>query len=157
MSKFIEGNLEAKGLRIAIISARFNEMVVDSLTAGAINSLQRLGASTEDVDVFKVPGAFEIPGLANKLLKQDKYHGIICLGAVIRGDTPHFDMVVNGVTSGIANLSMKADIPVIFGVLTTDTVEQAMDRSGLKSGNKGAEAAVAVVEMASLYRKVEKL
>lgn len=157
MKAVLEGDLNGKGLRVAIISARFNEVVVDSLTRGAVNTLERLGVNSTDIDLFKVPGAFEITGLATQVVNSNKYQAVICLGAVIRGDTPHFDMVVNSVTGGLANLAALAPIPVVFGVLTTDTVDQAMDRSGLKAGNKGSEAAMVAVEMSSLYHKVKSL
>jgi 6,7-dimethyl-8-ribityllumazine synthase len=147
-----EGGLEARGRRFAIVAARFNQFVVEGLVSGAQETLLRLGAAGEDIALARVPGAFEIPPVARRLVKSGRFDAVICLGAVIRGATPHFDYVAGEAARGVAEVARKADIPVIFGILTTDTVEQAVDRSGAKSGNKGAEAALAAVEMVNLYR-----
>ena len=150
----IEGNLSGNGLKIAIAISRFNESVTKSLLEGAVFQLKRTGVNESDITVAWLPGAFELPGVAARFAKSGKFDAVIVLGAVIRGATPHFEHVSNAVNSGIANLASKGDIPVIFGVLTTDNVEQAMDRSGLKCGNKGADAAIAAVEMVNLYKRI---
>jgi 6,7-dimethyl-8-ribityllumazine synthase len=149
MSKIIEGNLQAKGKRFAIIVSRFNDFISEKLVSGAIDALVRSGAENDDIHIIKVPGAFEIP-LAAKKAAQKKYHAVICLGAVIRGATPHFDYVAAEVSKGIATVSLDSEIPVIFGVVTTDTIEQAIERAGTKAGNKGWDAAIAAIEMANL-------
>jgi 6,7-dimethyl-8-ribityllumazine synthase len=149
MSKIIEGNLQAQGKRFAVIVSRFNDFISEKLVSGALDALIRSGADNDDIDIIKVPGAFEIP-LAAKLAVRQNYHAIICLGAVIRGATPHFDYVSAEVSKGVASVSLDAEIPVIFGVLTTDTLEQAIDRAGAKAGNKGWDAAIAAIEMANL-------
>jgi 6,7-dimethyl-8-ribityllumazine synthase len=149
MSKIIEGNLQAKGKRFAIIVSRFNDFISEKLVSGAIDALVRSGADNDDIHIIKVPGAFEIP-LAAKKAAQKKYHAVICLGAVIRGATPHFDYVAAEVSKGIATVSLDSEIPVIFGVVTTDTIEQAIERAGTKAGNKGWDAAIAAIEMANL-------
>ncbi len=155
MPTTIEGHLAAPPAgRFALIAARFNGLVVDLLAAGALDALHRHGVSPERVDVVRVPGAFEIPGVARKLAASGKYAGVVCLGCVIRGDTDHYDHVAGAATSGIASVAAASDIPVIFGVLTCDTLEQAMQRAGAKAGNKGYEAAVTLIEMADLYRKL---
>ncbi len=152
----IEGELTAKDLKVAIIVGRFNELITDKLAEGARNCLLRFGASVENISEYGVPGAFEIPVLAKKLLTADKeLDAVIAIGAVIRGDTPHFEQVVGGATSGVMNVSLETEKPVIFGVLTTDTVEQALNRSGLKAGNKGWEAAHTAIEMANLLRGIK--
>jgi 6,7-dimethyl-8-ribityllumazine synthase len=151
-AKVLEGHLDGKGLRIAIAVARFNETVTESLLNGALGMLGRMGVASSDVTVARVPGAFELTGVANRFVRSEKFDAVIVLGAVIRGETPHFDQVVGASTSGTATLAAQSPIPVIFGVLTTDNVEQAMNRAGLKSGNKGAEAAQTAIEMANLYR-----
>lgn len=150
----IEGDYNGAGLRIAVLVSRFNETVTQSLRAGANAMLLKLGVQEADLTFVDVPGAFELPATAARIVAQGKYDAVICIGAVIRGATPHFDQVVSATTAGIARLSVEANIPVIFGVLTTDNVEQAMDRAGLKAGNKGAEAAMTAVEMARLYKKL---
>lgn len=150
MPKLIEANLIAEGKRFAIIVARFNDFISDRLLSGAIDALIRSGASDEAIAVVKVPGAFEIPLAAKKLAESKQYDAVICLGAVIRGATPHFDYVSAEVSKGIASVSLDAGIPVIFGVITTDTIEQAIERAGTKAGNKGWSAAVAAIEMANL-------
>ena len=154
MSKIIEGNLLAQGKRFAMVVGRFNDFISEKLLSGALDALIRSGADTEAIDIVKVPGAFEIPLAAKKLAKQ-KYDAIICLGAVIRGSTPHFDYVSAEVSKGIATVSLDAEIPVIFGVITTDTIEQAIERAGTKAGNKGWSAAIAAIEMANLMASIE--
>ncbi len=154
MSKIIEGNLLAKGKRFALIVGRFNDFISEKLVSGALDALIRSGADKEDIDIVKVPGAFEIPLVAKKLAQQN-YDAIICLGAVIRGATPHFDYVSAEVSKGIATVSLEAELPVIFGVITTDTIEQAIERAGTKAGNKGWSAAIAAIEMANLMKSIE--
>lgn len=150
MAKFIEGNLNAAGKKFAVVVARWNSFLSERLLEGALDSLVRSGAAGEDIDVVRVPGAFEIPLIAKRLAGSQKYHAIIVLGVVIRGATPHFDVVVNEVSKGTAQASMETGVPVLFGVLTTETIEQAIERSGTKAGNKGAEVAVAAIEMANI-------
>lgn len=150
----IEGQLIAEGLRFSIIVGRFNEFIGSKLLGGAIDSLKRHGVEESAIDIVWVPGAFEIPLVAKKLAQSKKYDGVICLGAVIRGATPHFDYVSAEVTKGIASVSMDTEVPVIFGVLTTDSIEQAIERAGTKAGNKGSEAAVTAIEMANLLKKL---
>ncbi|MBC2714163.1 MAG: 6,7-dimethyl-8-ribityllumazine synthase [Desulfobacteraceae bacterium] len=154
MSKIIEGNLLAEGKRFALIVGRFNDFISEKLVSGALDALIRSGAKDEDIDIVKVPGAFEIPLVAKKLVPK-KYDAIICLGAVIRGATPHFDYVSAEVSKGIATVSLDAEVPVIFGVITTDTIEQAIERAGTKAGNKGWSAAIAAIEMANLMGAIE--
>jgi 6,7-dimethyl-8-ribityllumazine synthase len=154
MAKIIEGNLIAEGKKFAIVVARFNDFIGDRLTGGALDALTRCGARSEDIDLVKVPGAFEIPLIAKKMATIKKYNAVICLGAVIRGATSHFDYVSAEVSKGIAQVSIESEIPVIFGVLTTDTIEQAIERAGTKAGNKGWDAAMAAVEMANLMEMV---
>lgn len=154
MPKIIEGNLLAQGKRFALIVGRFNDFISEKLLSGALDALTRSGADTGAIDIVKVPGAFEIPLAAKKLAKQ-KYDAIICLGAVIRGATPHFDYVSAEVSKGIASVSLESEIPVIFGVITTDTIEQAIERAGTKAGNKGWSAAIAGIEMANLMASIE--
>lgn len=150
MANYIEGNLHADGKKFGIVVARFNSFIAEKLLEGALDSLERSGALTADIDVVRVPGAYEIPLIAKKLAATQKYDAIICLGAVIRGATPHFEVVVNEVSKGSAQVGLDSGIPVLFGVLTTETIEQAIERSGTKAGNKGAEVAVAAIEMANL-------
>lgn len=150
MANFIEGNLKADGKKFAIVVARFNSFLSEKLLDGALDALVRSGAETNDIDVVRVPGAFEIPLIAKRLAGSQKYNAIIVLGVVIRGATPHFDVVVNEVSKGSAQASLETGVPVLFGVLTTETIEQAIERSGTKAGNKGAEVAVAAIEMANL-------
>lgn len=151
----IEGGRSAKGLRIAIVAARFNHFVVDKLLAGAMETLTQAGISAQDLDVVRVPGAFEIPLTARKLAASHNYEAVICLGAVIRGGTPHFDYVAGECARGVSDAARDSGVPVIFGVLTCDDMEQATERSGGKHGNKGADAALAAIEMAGLLRKLE--
>ncbi|WZL73508.1 6,7-dimethyl-8-ribityllumazine synthase [Clostridiaceae bacterium 35-E11] len=148
--KTYEGKLIAQGLKFAVIIGRFNEFIGGKLLTGALDGLKRHGVEEKDIEIIWVPGAFEIPLVAKKLAKSQKYDGVICLGAVIRGATPHFDYVSSEVSKGIASVSLETELPVIFGVLTTDTIEQAIERAGTKAGNKGYEAAVTAIEMANL-------
>jgi 6,7-dimethyl-8-ribityllumazine synthase len=157
MPKLIEADLVAKGKKFAIIVSRFNDFITDKLVGGAVDALVRSGTLDKDIDVVKVPGAFEIPLVAQKIAAKKHHDAVICLGAVIRGATPHFDYVSAEVSKGIAAASMEAGLPIIFGVLTTDTLEQAIERAGSKSGNKGWDAALAAVEMANLIGAVEKI
>ena len=150
MANMIEGNLKADGKKFAIVVARFNSFISEKLLEGAVDTLIRSGALDTDIDVARVPGAFEIPLIAKKMATSQKYDAVICLGVVIRGATPHFDVVVNEVSKGSAQVGLETGVPVLFGVLTTETIEQAIERSGTKAGNKGAEVAVAAIEMANL-------
>lgn len=147
-----EGKLLAQGLRFGIVVSRFNDFICDRLLGGAMDALKRSGAEQESIDVYKVPGAFEIPLIAKKLAETGRYDAVICLGAVIRGATPHFDYVASEVSKGIANVSLESGVPISFGVLTTDTLEQAIERAGSKAGNKGWEAALAAIEMTNLIK-----
>lgn len=151
--KLIEGNLNASDYKFVIVASRFNESIVHKLLDGAVDCLKRHGCSSENIDIIKVPGAFEIPAAAAKVAAQNKYDAIICLGAVIRGATPHFDFVAGAACNGIQNVSFTHQIPVILGVLTTDNIEQAIERSGTKAGNKGWDAALSAIEMADLFKK----
>ena len=151
----IEGGRSAKGLRIAIVAARFNHFVVDKLLAGAVETLNQAGISAQDLDIVRVPGAFELPLAARKLSQSRNYDAVITLGAVIRGGTPHFDYVAGECARGVSQAARDSGVPVIFGVLTCDDLEQATERSGGKHGNKGADAALAAIEMADLLRKLE--
>ncbi len=154
MPKTIQGDLTAKGLKFAIVASRFNDFITAKLLDGAIDGLMRHGASESDIEIVKVPGSFEIPLVARMLAQSKKYNAIICLGAVIRGATPHFEYVSAEVSKGVASVSMETGLPVIFGVLTTDTIEQAIERAGTKSGNKGWDAALSAIEMANLMRQI---
>ncbi|WP_066187537.1 MULTISPECIES: 6,7-dimethyl-8-ribityllumazine synthase [Gracilibacillus] len=154
MGRILEGNLVGTDLKVGIVVGRFNEFITGKLLNGAEDALRRHGVAEVDVDIAWVPGAFEIPLAAKKLADSGKYDAVITLGTVIRGSTPHFDYVSNEVSKGVASVSMDAGLPVIFGVLTTDTIEQAIERAGTKAGNKGAEAAVAAIEMANLLREM---
>lgn len=147
-----EGQLKADGIKLGIVISRFNELITTRLLGGALDAFKRHGGSEEDVGVIWVPGSFEIPWAARKAVNSKKFDAIICLGAVIRGDTPHFDYVANEVSKGVARLSMDSDIPVIFGILTTENVEQAIERAGTKVGNKGWDAANSAIEMVSLNK-----
>ncbi len=155
MANYIEGNLKADGKKFGIIVARFNSFICEKLLEGALDSLLRSGADDADIDVVRVPGAFEIPLIAKKMATSQKYDAIICLGVVIRGATPHFDVVVNEVSKGSAQVGLDTGVPVIFGVLTTETIEQAIERSGTKAGNKGSDVAIAAIEMADLVGKFQ--
>ena len=154
MAKTIKGSLEAKGSRFAIVVSRFNSFIGDRLLAGALDALDKNGAQPEDITVVYVPGSFEIPLVAKKLALSKKYDAVICLGALLRGETPHFDYISSTVTRGIGSASLESGIPVIYGVLTCNTVEQAIERAGLKSGNKGFDAAMAAVEMVQVLKQL---
>ena len=154
MPRILEGDLLPPPGRYAIVAARFNELVVDRLTAGALDALHRHGVTDDRIDVVRVPGAFEIPFVARRLGQGGHYAAVICLGCVIRGDTDHYDHVAGAATSGIASAAAESAVPVIFGVLTCDTLEQAMHRAGAKAGNKGYEAAVTAIEMVNLLTKL---
>ncbi len=155
MANFIEGNLKADGKKFAIVVARYNSFLVEKLLEGALDSLVRSGALDRDIDVVRVPGAFEIPLIAKKLAGSQKYNAVIVLGVVIRGATPHFDVVVNEVSKGSAQASLDTGVPVLFGVLTTESIEQAIERSGTKAGNKGSDVAIAAIEMANLIESIQ--
>ncbi|WP_058305809.1 6,7-dimethyl-8-ribityllumazine synthase [Gracilibacillus massiliensis] len=154
MTKTYEGNLVGTGLKVGVVVGRFNEFITGKLLSGAEDAFRRHGVAVEDVEVAWVPGAFEIPLVAKKMAETNKYDVVVTLGTVIRGSTPHFDYVSSEVSKGVASVSMDAGIPVIFGVLTTDTIEQAIERAGTKAGNKGAEAAVSAIEMANLLKDI---
>lgn len=154
--KTLEGKLVAKGIRVGIVAARFNEFITAKLLSGAVDGLTRHDVKEEDIHVAWVPGAFEIPLIASKMAKSGKYDAIICLGAVIRGSTSHYDYVCNEVSKGIASVSLASDIPVLFGVLTTENIEQAIERAGTKAGNKGYDCAVSAIEMVNLIREMEE-
>ena len=152
--KVIQGELQAKGLKFAIIVSRFNDFITGKLLEGAVDGLLRHGAKEEDIEVIKVPGAFEIPLTARKVASKGSYNALICLGTVIRGATPHFDYVAAEVSKGVAAASMETGVPIAFGVLTTDNIEQAVERAGTKSGNKGFDAAMTAIEMAQVFKKL---
>jgi len=155
MPQFFEGKLDAKGLKFGIIVSRFNSFISERLLEGAVDALVRHGGDDRNIYVARVPGAFEIPLAAQKLAGSGKYDAVICLGAVIRGSTPHFDYVASEVTKGIASVSLASGVPIAFGVLTTDTIEQAVERAGTKAGNKGFEAAVTAIETANLLKALK--
>jgi len=152
MSNVIEGNLDAAGFKFALVVSRFNSFICDRLVEGALDTLKRHGAEDAALTLVKVPGAFEIPLVAQKLAATGTYDALICLGAVIRGGTPHFEYVSAEVTKGIASVSLESGVPISFGVLTTDSVEQAIERAGTKAGNKGCEAAMSAIEMVNLFK-----
>jgi 6,7-dimethyl-8-ribityllumazine synthase len=154
MPKTIQGDMTAKGLKFGIVTARFNDFITSRLLDGALDALQRHGAADNDIEIVKVPGAYEIPLAAKMLAQSKKYNAVICLGAVIRGATPHFEYVSAEVSKGAASVSLESGLPVIFGVLTTDTIEQAIERAGAKSGNKGWDAALSAIEMANVMRQL---
>ncbi|MEW6671564.1 MAG: 6,7-dimethyl-8-ribityllumazine synthase [Thermodesulfobacteriota bacterium] len=156
MPKTFEGNLIVKGKKFVLVASRFNDFITDRLVGGAMDALLRCGAKDADIDLVKVPGAFEIPLIAKKMAAKKKYHAVICLGAVIRGATPHFDYVSAEVSKGIALVSMESGVPVIFGIITADTIEQAIERAGTKAGNKGWSAAMSAVEMVNLIEAVDQ-
>ncbi|ABY91347.1 6,7-dimethyl-8-ribityllumazine synthase [Thermoanaerobacter mathranii subsp. mathranii str. A3] len=153
--KIYEGKLIAEGKKFGIVVSRFNEFITNKLLEGALDALKRHGALNENIEIAWVPGAFEIPLIAKKMAESKRYDAVIALGAVIRGETPHFDYVANEVSKGIAKISLDTEVPVIFGVLTTDTIEQAIVRAGTKGGNKGFEAAVTAIEMANLMEEIK--
>ena len=154
MAKNFEGNLIGTGLKIGIVIARFNEFITGKLLSGANDALTRHGVDENDIEIMWVPGAFEIPLAAKKMANTKMYDAVITLGAVIRGATPHFDYVASEVAKGVAAVNLQADVPVVFGVLTTDSIEQAIERAGTKSGNKGYEAGVTAIEMANLLKQI---
>lgn len=151
--KIIEGNLIAENLKFAIVAGRFNEFITNKLIGGALDALKRHGVDDNNIELIWVPGAFEIPLAAKKVAEQKRFDAVICLGAVIRGATPHFDVVSSEVSKGIANVGLETGVPIIFGVLTTDSIEQAIERAGTKSGNKGFDAAVTAIETANLFKQ----
>ena len=150
MVEYIEGHLKGDGKKFGFVVARFNSFISEKLLEGSLDSLSRSGVADADIEVVRVPGAYEIPMIAKKLAASQKYDALICLGAVIRGATPHFDVVVNEVSKGTAQVSLETGVPVLFGVLTTETIEQAIERAGTKAGNKGGEVAIAAIEMANI-------
>ncbi len=152
--KTIEGKLEAKGLKFGIVTSRFNEFISSKLLVGCLDGLSRHGVDDNDIEMVWSPGSFEIPFLAKKMAQSGKYNAVICLGAVIRGATPHFDYVAAEVSKGIASVSLEAGVPVIYGVLTTDSIEQAIERAGTKSGNKGFDVALTAIEMANVIPQI---
>ena len=152
MTKVLQGKMDASGKKFGIVAARFNEFITRKLVDGAIDALVRHGADEQAITVAWTPGAFEIPAIARKMAESAKYSAVICLGCVIRGGTPHFDYIAAEVSKGVAQVSMSAQLPVIFGVLTTENIEQAIERAGTKQGNKGADAAMSAIEMANLYQ-----
>jgi len=153
--KIIEGELLARDLRFAFVAARFNDFVVEPLIRGAVDALKRHGATEKQIEIVRVPGAFDIPLIVRKLALSRRYDALVTLGAVVRGQTPHFDYVAGECASGIARIALESGVPIAFGVLTTDTMEQAVDRAGGKGGNKGADAALVAIEMANLLRRLE--
>ena len=155
MPRVTEGKLNAQGLTFAIVVSRFNDFICEHLLSGALDVLIRNGAADGDIEVFKVPGAFEIPQVAKKAALSKKFDAVICLGAVIRGATPHFEYIASEVSKGVAMIGLEGEVPVTFGVLTTDNLEQAIERAGTKSGNKGWDAALSAIEMANLYREMK--
>ena len=154
MAHVIEGKLLGKGKKVAIVASRFNDFITARLMEGALDALNRHGVADKDITIYRVPGAFEIPSVAKRLASLAGIDGIICLGAVIRGSTPHFDYVASEVSKGVALVGLEAKIPVVFGVLTTDTIEQAVERAGTKGGNKGFDAAMALLEMIDLFSQI---
>jgi 6,7-dimethyl-8-ribityllumazine synthase len=154
MVKVIEGNLIAKGKKFAIVASRFNEFITKGLVSGCTDMLTRHGAQENDIALIWVPGAFEIPIAARKISKSKSYDAVICVGTVIRGSTPHFDYIAAEVSKGIAAVSQDTGLPVIFGIITADTIEQAIERAGTKEGNKGSDAALSAIEMANLFEKI---
>jgi 6,7-dimethyl-8-ribityllumazine synthase len=154
MAKIVEGKIRADGLRFGIVVSRFNNFITERLLEGALDALRRNGAGEDAIDIYRTPGSFEIPAVAKRVLASDQYDAIICLGAVIRGATPHFSYISAEVTKGIAQLSLESGVPITFGVITADTIEQAIERAGTKVGNKGWDAALSAIEMANLYREL---
>jgi 6,7-dimethyl-8-ribityllumazine synthase len=153
MAKYIEGSLKGDGKKIGIVVSRFNSFIAEKLLEGAIDSLVRSGVADKDIEVARVPGAYEIPLLTQKMVKTGRFDAVICLGVIIRGATPHFDFVANEAAKGIAQVSLDSGVPVMFGVLTTDNIEQAIERAGSKAGNKGSDCAVAALEMINLLEQ----
>ena len=156
MPKTLEGDLPAQGLKVGVVVSRFNDFITSRLLGGALDALGRSGAADEDITVAKVPGAREIPAIARTMALSGKYDAVLCLGAVIRGATPHFDYIAAEVTKGIAQIGLSAKVPVVYGIVTADTLEQAIERAGTKMGNKGWDAALAAIEMSNLYSQIAK-
>ena len=156
MTKLYEGALIGTGLKIGIVVSRFNEFITSKLLSGAIDTLERHGVNNDDIEIAWVPGSFEIPIAADKMSSSGKYDAVICLGALIRGATPHFDYIAAEASKGIAQVGMKTGVPTIFGVITTENIEQAIERAGTKSGNKGSDAAMSAIEMANLFKEMGK-
>jgi len=154
MPEIIEGKIMATGMKFGIVASRFNDFICGRLIEGAVDALTRAGANEKDIHIYKVPGAFELPLTAKKLARSGRFDAVICLGAVIRGATPHFEYISAEVSKGIANVSLETEIPIAFGVLTTDTIEQAIERAGTKAGNMGWNAAIGAIEMIDLFRKL---
>jgi 6,7-dimethyl-8-ribityllumazine synthase len=152
--KVHQGRLNAEGFRFAVVASRWNDFLTSRLVEGALDALERLGADEKAVELFRVPGSFEIPLLARKLAASGKWDAVVCLGTIIRGQTPHFEYIAGEVTKGIAQAGMETDVPVVYGIVTADTLEQAIDRAGVKAGNKGFEAAMSAVELVNLYKSV---
>ncbi|KPK85714.1 MAG: 6,7-dimethyl-8-ribityllumazine synthase [Deltaproteobacteria bacterium SM23_61] len=155
MARVIEGKLNARGLKFGIVVSRFNDFICEHLLSGAMDVLTRNGAADGDIEIFKVPGAFEIPQVARRVALSKRFDAVICLGAVIRGSTPHFEYIAAEVSKGVAMVGLEGEVPVSFGVLTTDNLEQAIERAGTKAGNKGWDAALSAIEMANLYREMK--
>lgn len=155
MTKIIEGNILAKGMRFGIVACRFNEFIGSKLIEGAVDALERTGAEAKDIEIIKVPSAFEIPLATKKIAESGRYDAIICTGAVIRGVTPHFDQISSVVTKGISKVTLETGIPIMFGMVAADTIEQAIERAGSKSGNRGWDAAIAAVEMVDLFKRLQ--
>jgi 6,7-dimethyl-8-ribityllumazine synthase len=156
MSKIIEGQLNAAGLKVAVVASRFNGFIVDHLVAGAVDAVARTGGDSSNVTVFRCPGAFETPQLLRRVVARGGFDAVVCVGAVIRGATPHFDYVAGEVARGVSAVAASAGMPVTFGVITTDTIEQAIERAGTKAGNKGWDAAMAAIEMVNLFRRIDE-
>jgi 6,7-dimethyl-8-ribityllumazine synthase len=154
MAKIVEGKIRAEGLRFGIVVSRFNSFITERLLEGALDALRRNGAKEEAIEIYRTPGSFEIPAVVKRLVERDSCDAIICLGAVIRGATPHFTYISAEVSKGIAQLSLESTIPIAFGVITADTIEQAIERAGTKAGNKGWDAALSAIEMANLFREL---
>lgn len=154
MANIFEGELSGKGFRFGIVVSRFNSFITDRLQESAIDGLVRHGVNEKDIDIAKVPGAFEIPFVAKRMTRSKKVNAVICLGTIIRGDTPHFDFIASEVSKGVATVAMEYEIPVIFGILTTENIEQAIERAGTKAGNKGWDAALSALEMVNLFKQV---
>lgn len=152
--RVVEGNLDAGGLQFAIVVSRFNSMITDRLLDGALDALLRSGSKEESIDVVKVPGSWELPMAAAEIARQKKHDAVICLGCLIRGETPHFDYIASGATKGLAQIGVETGVPIAFGVLTANNVEQAVNRAGIKNGNKGFDAAMTAIEMANLLRRL---
>lgn len=156
MSRIIEGQLSAAGLKLAVVASRFNGFIVDHLVGGAVDAFARTGGDSKDVAIFRCPGAFEMPQVLRRVAAGGNFDAIVCVGAVIRGSTPHFEYVAGEVAKGVAAVAANAGMPITFGVITTDTIEQAIERAGTKAGNKGFDAAMAAIEMVNLFRRIDE-